>query len=58
MAESIELLKEAADVLQNLLQRFVLVISIEKTKTMIFNWKGVEYPERMIIINNITIEND
>ena len=59
MAETIELLQKAADVLQDLLQRFGLVISIDKTKTMIFNWKGTEseYPESIITINNVAIEN-
>ena len=59
MADSIELLQRAADVLQDLLSRFGLVISIDKTKTMIFNWKGDEsqYPETIITINNIAIEN-
>ena len=59
MAETKELLQKAADVLQDLLKRFGLVISIDKTKTMIFNWKGKEeeYPESIISINNVVIEN-
>ena len=59
MAETKELLQKAANVLNDLLKRFGLVISIDKTKTMIFNWKGEaeEYPESIISINNVPIEN-
>ena len=42
MAETRELLQKAADVLHDLLKRFGLVISIDKTKTIIFNWKGAK----------------
>ena len=50
-------MQKAANVLENLLHRFGLTISIDKTKTMIFNWKGAEYPESIITINNVHIEN-
>ena len=58
-AETREKLQLAADVLSDLLQRFGLVISIEKTKTMILNFKGKkeEYPETLINITNTPIEN-
>ena len=54
-----EKLQTAADVLNDLLKRFGLVISIDKTKTMILNFKGKkeDYPEHLITINNIPIEN-
>ena len=57
MAETIELVQKAADVLHDLLQRFGLVISIDKTKTMIFNFKGNEYPDSIVTIGNVAIEN-
>ena len=57
MTETIELLQKAADVLHDLLQRFGLVISIDKTKTMIFNFKGNEYPDSIVTIGNVAIEN-
>ena len=56
MAETIELLQKAADVLHDL-QRFGLVINIDKTKTMIFNFKGKEYPDSIVTIGNVAIEN-
>ena len=43
--------------LHDLLQRFGLVISIDKTKTMIFNFKGNEYPDSIVTIGNVAIEN-
>lgn len=56
-AESKDLLRTAANVLCDLLQKFGLVISIDKTKTMIINFKGNEYPPSIIKINNDAIEN-
>ena len=50
-------LQTAANVLCDLLQNFGLVISIDKTKTMIFNFKGRDYPSSIIDINNQPIEH-
>ncbi len=54
-----EKLQTAADVLNDLLKRFGRVISIEKTKTMILNFKGKkeDYPKHLITINNKPVEN-
>ena len=59
MAETKELLQKVSNVLQDLLKRFGQVISIDKTKTMIFNWTSEEekYPESIISINHVPIEN-
>ena len=46
-----------ANILSNILQQFGLVISIDKTKTMILNFKGDEYPSSLITINDLPIEN-
>ena len=57
--DSKEKLQTTATVLSDLLQRFGLVISIDKTKTMILNFKGKsdEYPSELITINNVPIKN-
>ena len=54
---SIDHLQSAADILNELLSTFGLVISIDKTKTMILNYQGDEYPESIITINNKPIDN-
>ena len=50
-------LQTAANILCDLLQKFGLVISIDKTKTMILNFKGNDYPSSIININSQPIEN-
>ena len=58
-AESQESLQVATDLLAELLKKFGLVISIDKTKTMILNFKGSEeeYPSTLVQIDNKPIEN-
>lgn len=50
-----EKLQTAADVLNDPLKRFGLVISIEKTKTMILNFKGKkeDHPKHLITCDKI-----
>ena len=50
-------LQLAADTLSQLLSTYGLVISISKTKTMILNYKGTDYPKSVITINNTPIDN-
>ena len=50
-------LQISANILSNLLNRFGLVISISKTKTMILNYKGDDYPETILSIGNEKIDN-
>ena len=50
-------MQQAANILSELLSTFGLVISIDKTKTMILNFKGDTYSDHLIKINNINIEN-
>ena len=47
----------AADTLSQQLSTYGLVISISKTKTMILNYKGADYPKSIIVINNTPIDN-
>jgi hypothetical protein len=58
-AESQESLQRATNLLAELLKKFGLVISIEKTKTMILNFKGSdeEYPSVLVHIDSKPIEN-
>jgi hypothetical protein len=50
-------LQEAANILSNLFTSFGLKISIEKTKTLILNFKGENYPNSLIEIYGKQIEN-
>ena len=50
-------LQSAADLLSELLGIFGLVISIDKTKTMILNFNGTDYPSSIVNINGNAIEN-
>ena len=47
----------AADLLNELLETFGLVISIDKTKTMILNYKGAAYPPSIVNISGKAIDN-
>ena len=56
-ADSQTQLQSAADLLDDLLTRFGLVISTDKTKSMILNFRGIEYPESIVTISGIKIDN-
>ena len=47
----------AADLLNELLETFGLVISIDKTKTMILNYKVAAYPPSIVNISGKAIDN-
>ena len=56
-SESQEKLQIASNLLSEIFSRFGLVISIDKTKSMIMNFKGDSYPESILSINGIAIDN-
>ena len=56
-ASSKEKLQISADLLSELFSKFGLVISIDKTKSMILNYKGDVYPDSIISINGTLIDN-
>ena len=45
------------NILAAVFEEFGLVINLDKTKTMIINPCGISYPESIIIINSVDIEN-
>ena len=57
LSKTQENLQVAANLLSDIFSRFGLTISIDKTKTMIMNYKGDLYPESLLSINNNTIDN-
>ena len=52
IAATTENLQLAADTIADLLSRFGLVLSLDKTESMILNYQGSEYPDNIISINN------
>ena len=50
-------LQRAADLLSSLLSKFGLVINIPKTKTMILNYEGHQYPDTIVKVDGKPIEN-
>ena len=57
IAATTENLQLAADTIADLLSRFGLVLSLDKTESMILNYQGSEYPDNIISINNNKIKN-
>lgn len=57
VADSAANLQLAADILCDILARFGLVLSLDKTQSMILNYQGEEYPESILTINNQKIKN-
>ena len=45
------------DILNTTLQRYQLEINFGKTKTMIMNFSGGEYPHSIANVNGVEIEN-
>ena len=50
-------LQSAANILSNLLSRFGLVLSLDKTESMILNHATEDYPESILTINQQQIKN-
>ena len=57
VADSAANLQLAANIFTDILSRFGLVLSIDKTESMILNYQGESYPENIITINNQKIKN-
>ena len=57
IAASKEHLQTAANIIFDLLSRFGLVLSLDKTQSMILNYQGTEYPDNILNINNTQIKN-
>lgn len=57
IAATKENLQLAANIIADLLARFGLVLSLDKTESMILNYQGSEYPKNIISINNTKIKN-
>ena len=60
MCWSLEELQICMDLISQVFSEFGLTISLDKTKTLIFNWNSAldgEYPESIATINNQEIEN-
>ena len=57
IAASEEDLQQSANILSDLLSRFGLVLSLDKTESMILNYQGDDYPDTIISINNTQIKN-
>ena len=56
-AKDLETMQKCADIISELLGKYGLCISIDKTKTMILNHPEIDYPDSIIKINGTSIEN-